>query len=101
MAGETNSALASATADAAELESRNDAALSLAEGRRDAAVDATSQIDTNIEEQEAEAASLSQQLQSWAQEHRAARLAAVDATAARVGGMSLTVTAVHPEVESQ
>ena len=98
MAGETNAALASATADAAELESRNDAALSLAEGRRDAAVDATTQIDTNIEEQEAEAASLSQQLQSWAQEHRAARLAAVDATAARVDGLSLTVTAVHPEV---
>ena len=98
MAGETNATLASATTDAAELESRNDAALSQATDRRDAATDATSQIDANIEEQEAEAASLSQQLQSWAQEHRAARLAAVDATAGRVGGLSLTVTAVHPEV---
>ena len=97
-AGQTQDTLATAVADAGELESRNDEALSLATGRRDAATDATSQIDANIEEQEAQAESLSQQLQSWAQEHRAARLAAVEATAGRVGGLSLTVTAVHPEV---
>ena len=100
-AGETHATLSTATGDATELDSRNEAALALATGRRESASAATSDIDANIEEQEAEAASLSQQLQTWAQEHRAARVAAVDATAARVSGMSLTVTAVHPEVQAQ
>ena len=65
------------------------------EERRDAAGQATSEIDSQIQEQETQAQSLAQQLQTWEQLHRNARQLAVEETRAKVEGEDLTVTAVH------
>lgn len=94
-ASATGETLASASADATALCERNDEALAQATESRDAASDAGTQIDTQIQDQETQAATMAQQLQSWAVQHRDARHQAVNTLAARVAAENMTVTATH------
>ena len=49
------------------------------------------QLDSEAEERQQQAQSLSEQLQSWANDHRAARDAAVEQTARRIEAQGLIV----------
>ena len=89
--------LTTAQTDATTLEEQNTCAVDEATENKSAAESAGGEIDSQIDEQEDKAETLAQQLQSWAEAHRAARMAAVDATKAKVEKNDQKVTAVHTE----
>ncbi len=93
----TSETITTANEDAVCLQQQNQEAIADATQRRADAAGATSELDGQIQSQESQAESLSQQLQTWAQAHRAARLSALEATRAKVEENGLCVTAVHTE----
>ncbi len=93
----THEQLTTAQTDATTIEEQNTCAVEEATENRSAAEMAGGEIDSKIDEQESKAESLAQQLQSWAEAHRAARMTALSDTQKKVKDNDLAETAVHTQ----
>lgn len=91
----TQKELQTANQDATQIQKQNDQNIQEAAAQRENAAAAGGELDGSIQEQEAMADTMSQQLQQWAVEHRQARLDALAQTEQEVTDQGMTVTAVH------